>query len=204
MNEKSPYYTDPNKPYIDEKKLIPLKDNGQFVPQRRFKAAGFRRGLINTGIPLKDKYYIELNPYYIPEGEDDNTLVFESRFECGNLKKAILTTENEYDLYLRNDYNSQGFGQWFYFKVNNTKANMTYTFNIINHFKPDSLHNEGLKPLAYSTKKAKEEGTGWYRVGKNICYYQTGAKKKNGGGYYYSLSFSFEFEYDDDEVFFCH
>ena len=185
-------------------KLIPLKDNGQFVPQRRFKAAGFRRGLINTGIPLKDKYYIELNPFYVPENESDYTLIFESRFEWGNLKKAILTIENEYDLYLRNDYNSQGFGQWFYFKVSNTRANMTYTFNIINHFKPDSLHNEGLKPLAYSTKKAKEEGTGWYRVGKNICYYQTGAKKKNGGGYYYSLSFSFEFDYDDDEVYFCH
>lgn len=80
-NEKSPYYTDSAKPYVDEKKLVPLKDNGKTGPQRRFKAAGFRRGLINTGIPLKDKYYLELNPYYVKEDENDNTLIFESRFE---------------------------------------------------------------------------------------------------------------------------
>lgn len=81
MNEKSPYYPDSTKPYIDDKKLIPLKDNGQSVPHRRFKAAGFRRGLINTGIPLKDKYYLDLNPYYSLEDENDTTLLFESRFE---------------------------------------------------------------------------------------------------------------------------
>lgn len=204
MNEKSPYYTDPNKPYIDEKRLIPLKDNGQFVPHRRFKAAGFRRGLINTGIPLKDKYYVDLNPYYVLEDENDNTLIFESRFESGNLKKAILTTENEYDLYLRNDYNSQGYGQWYYFRVSNTKPGTTYTFNIVNHFKPDSLSNQGLKPLMYSVRKSKIEGCGWYRGGKNICYYPNSTKKKNAPGYYYSLSFSFEFEYENDEVYFAH
>jgi cytosolic carboxypeptidase protein 2/3 len=204
LNEKSPFYTDPNKPYIDDRKLVPLKDNGQFVPHRRFKAAGFRRGLINTGIPLKDKYYLDLNPYYVLENEADRTLVFESRFESGNLKKAISTTENEYDLYLKNDYNSQGYGQWYYFKVSNTRKNTTYTFNIVNHFKPDSLYNQGMKPLAYSVKKAKYEGCGWFRIGQNVWYYPTGTKKKNGWGIYYSMSFSFEFEYDKDEVYFCH
>lgn len=93
-----------------------------------------------------------------------------------------MTTENEYDLWIRNDYNAQGFTQWFYFKVNNTKVNTTYTFNLVNHFKPDSLHNQGMRPLMYSTKKAKAEGCGWFRVGKNICYYPTGTKKKSGGG----------------------
>lgn len=185
MNEKSPYYTDPKKPYLDEKRLIPLKDNGQFVPHRRFKAAGFRKGMINTGIPIKDKYYLDLNPYYVTEDGNDTTLVFESRFESGNLKKAILITDNEYDLYLRSDYSSQGYGQWFYFKVTNMRVNSTYTFNIVNHFKPDSLHNQGMKPLMYSAKKAKLEGCGWHRAGKNICYYPTGTKKKSGGGYYY-------------------
>lgn len=81
MNDKSPYYTDPNKPYLDDKKLFPSQDSGNTIPHRRFKAAGFRKGLINTGIPLKDKYYLDLNPYYILENESDNTLVFESRFE---------------------------------------------------------------------------------------------------------------------------
>ena len=204
VNENSPYYTDPTKPYIDDRKLLPCKDSGQTVPHRRFKAAGFRRGLINTGIPLKDKYYLDLNPYYVFENEEDNTLVFESRFESGNLKKAILISDNDYDLYLRSDYNSQGYGQWFYFKVSNTKIKNTYTFNLVNHFKPDSLHNQGMKPLMYSTKKAKMEGIGWHRVGHDVCYYQTGTKKKSGGGFYYCLSFSFEFEYEDDEVYFAH
>jgi len=203
-NEKSPFYTESNKPYIDEKKLVPLKDNGQFVPHRRFKAAGFRRGLINTGIPLKDKYYLELNPFYVLENKDDTTLQFESRFESGNLKKAILTTEDEYDLYLKNDYNSQGYGQWYFFKVTNTLKDKNYTFNIVNHFKPDSLYNQGMKPLAYSVKKAKKEGCGWHRIGQNICYYPTGTKKKSGCGNYYSLSFDFEFEYEEDEVYFAH
>ena len=47
-------------------------------------------------------------PYYTPEDEKDNTLVFESRFESGNLLAAIKTSENEYDLILQNDINTNG------------------------------------------------------------------------------------------------
>lgn len=39
-------------------------------------------------------------PYYKPEDEKDNTLIFESRFESGNLLAAIKLSENEYDLIL--------------------------------------------------------------------------------------------------------
>lgn len=31
----------------------------------------------------------QLRPYYVPESDADRTLVFESRFECGNLRRAI-------------------------------------------------------------------------------------------------------------------
>jgi len=31
----------------------------------------------------------QLKPYYIPMGADDTTLVFESRFESGNLRRAV-------------------------------------------------------------------------------------------------------------------
>ena len=31
----------------------------------------------------------EVTPYYIPQSAEDNTLMFESRFECGNLRRAI-------------------------------------------------------------------------------------------------------------------
>ncbi len=42
---------------------------------------------------LKDldpkEYKVELMPFYIPTSEEDTTLVFESRFECGNLRRVI-------------------------------------------------------------------------------------------------------------------
>jgi len=34
----------------------------------------------------------------------DKTLLFESRFESGNLRKAMKVAPFEYELYLKNDY----------------------------------------------------------------------------------------------------
>ena len=42
---------------------------------------------------------------------------FESRFENGNLSKAIMLTETEYNLVLSFDYNTNGHTQWYYFKM---------------------------------------------------------------------------------------
>ena len=39
----------------------------------------------------------------------DKTLVFESRFESGNLRKACKVGPFEYDLYIKNDYSTQSF-----------------------------------------------------------------------------------------------
>jgi hypothetical protein len=38
--------------------------------------------------------------YYKPKDANDKTLIFESRFESGNLLAAIKISENEYDLIL--------------------------------------------------------------------------------------------------------
>ena len=38
--------------------------------------------------------------FYKPTGPDDKTLIFESRFESGNLLAAIKVSDNEYDLIL--------------------------------------------------------------------------------------------------------
>lgn len=43
-------------------------------------------------------------PYYIPENEQDVTLIFESRFESGNLKKVIQIAPFEYNLIINADY----------------------------------------------------------------------------------------------------
>ena len=50
----------------------------------------------------------ELAPYYIPTTEEDCTLVFESRYESGNLRRAVQVYEFEYDLILKPDYNTRG------------------------------------------------------------------------------------------------
>lgn len=62
----------------------------------------------------------------------------------------------EYDLYLKNDYGTGGFTQWYYFKVANTRKGHTYRFNLVNFMKPDSTYNKGMKPLIYSLKEAEQ------------------------------------------------
>lgn len=41
-----------------------------------------------------------VTPYYKPQDIDDKTLVFESRFESGNLFSAIKKTDTEYNMLL--------------------------------------------------------------------------------------------------------
>lgn len=65
--------------------------------------------------------------------------------------------EFEYDLILKYDYSTSNYTQWFFFKVSNTRKDAVYKFNIINLIKPESSYNEGMKPLVYSVKGAKEE-----------------------------------------------
>lgn len=92
----------------------------------------------------------KIESYYTPENEEDKTLVFESRFESGNLSLAIKMSDNEYNLLLQNDINTKGHTQWFYFRVSNTKKGHTVKFNILNLAKPDSLYNYGMKVLCLS------------------------------------------------------
>jgi len=80
------------------------------------------------GVIQKDN----IEPYYKPTSSEDSTLVFESRFESGNLCMAIKVSTWEYDLLMQNDVNTEGYTQWFYFQVSNTVAKSSVKFNIIN------------------------------------------------------------------------
>ena len=51
----------------------------------------------------------DLAPFYVKQNADDHTLHFESRFESGNLRRAIQVYEFEYDLILKPDYNTRGY-----------------------------------------------------------------------------------------------
>jgi len=130
-------------------------------------------GLNDKKGPRLNRYYENLKPYYkLKESANpDNTLIFESRFESGNLRKAVKINDFEYDLYLKNDYGTSGFTQWYYFRVQNTKKDKIYRFNIVNLMKPDSNYNMGMKPLIYSVKEAEQNKIGWQRDGFNIAYY---------------------------------
>ena len=51
-----------------------------------------------------NRFYSKLKPYYVKDTEADNTLIFESRVESGNLRRVVLMGENTYNLILKYDY----------------------------------------------------------------------------------------------------
>lgn len=53
-------------------------------------------------------------------------LIFESRFESGNLAKAMKISNDHYELYLRPDMYTNRNTQWFYFQVKNMRTKMPY------------------------------------------------------------------------------
>lgn len=61
-----------------------------------------------------------------PVDEGYTGLMFESRFESGNLAKAVRITPTYYELYLRPDLYTNRSKQWFYFRVSGTKSHITY------------------------------------------------------------------------------
>merc|ERR1712232_888028 len=147
----------------------------------------------------------DVPPFYSLEGPEDTTLIFESRFECGNLRRAVKVYDFEYDLILNPDYNTKTHTQWYCFRVSNTRGNQEYRFNIINMVKPTSVYNEGMRPLLYSATEAACHGVGWFRGGENIIYYQNGVRPKaKNGTNYYTLTFTVEFQHDADTVYFAH
>jgi hypothetical protein len=85
---------------------------------------------------------------FIPASTDrvpGGALLFESRFESGNLRRAVHVCENEYDLLLNWDHGTRGHTQWYYFAVSGAQLGKSYRFNIVNFCKPQSL----CAPLLY-------------------------------------------------------
>ncbi|XP_061451199.1 cytosolic carboxypeptidase 4 isoform X2 [Rhineura floridana] len=133
-------------------------------------------------------------------------LKFFSKFESGNLRKAIQIREFEYDLILNPDVNSSQHHQWFYFEVSAMKTATSYRFNIINCEKPNSQFNFGMQPVMYSVKEALQGRPHWIRVGYDICYYKNhyrnctaaGAAGGTRGKSCYTLTFSIVFPHKED------
>ncbi|EDV26507.1 uncharacterized protein TRIADDRAFT_22351, partial [Trichoplax adhaerens] len=133
-------------------------------------------------------------------------LSFNSRFECGNLRKVIRVRPQEYDILLNPDINTKQHHQWFYFEVRNMLKGIRYQFNIINCIKKNSQFNYGMQPVFYSAYDAINKGVGWIRLGSNICYYKNHFPRSiaaGGGGMksYYTMSFAIDFPHSDDTCF---
>ena len=74
------------------------------------------------------------------EPSEQGGLVFDSKFECGNLACAFQSVANSchYDLFMQNDTNTRGYNQWFYFSIRGMQKGVTYRLNIVN-FVPKTL-----------------------------------------------------------------
>ncbi|NXJ62796.1 CBPC4 carboxypeptidase, partial [Rostratula benghalensis] len=131
-------------------------------------------------------------------------LTFFSKFESGNLRKAIQVREFEYDLIMNADVNSNQHHQWFYFEVRDMKLAVPYRFNIINCEKLNSQFNYGMQLVMYSMKEALQGRPRWLRAGHDICYYKNhyscGTSTGEGmrGKCYYTLTFTIKFPHKDD------
>nr|XP_042131547.1 cytosolic carboxypeptidase 2 isoform X8 [Peromyscus maniculatus bairdii] len=136
------------------------------------------------------------------QGPEDNTLLFESRFESGNLQKAVRVGAYEYELTLRTDLYTDKHTQWFYFRVQNTRKEVTYCFTIVNLLKPKSLYAVGMKPLMYSQLDATTYNVGWRREGREIKYYKNSAD--DGQQPLFCLTWTVQFPHDQDTCFFAH
>lgn len=127
---------------------------------------------------------------FITRGEKCE-LEFDSKFESGNLAAAIYTDEDEFDLILQNDTNTQGYTQWFFFKIkHNGPYAKEFTFSLVNHVKSDSLFNYGMKVL--SSIEQPEGGFAWRRTCTEISYEQNNFKREvtAESRFFYSLRFT--------------
>lgn len=142
--------------------------------------------------------------------ETARPLKFESRFESGNLRKAIQVRDFEYDLVLNPDINCKHHHQWFYFEVSNMNAEIPYKFNIVNCEKINSQFNFGMQPVMYSTTEAQEGRAGWIRAGASVCYYRnyfTRSREATGGQSgktYYTSTFTVTFPHANDVCYFAY
>ena len=205
LRDEIVYYRDIG---VDQNKALTVAEvskNGNLFNTNKLDVKRLLKNTVSCNGKRADDSSVQkdsLESFYKIKDEEDKTLVFESRFESGNLYSVMKVNDNEYHLWLQNDVNTMGHTQWFFFRVQNTRKDMEVKFNMLNFSKPDSLFNHGMKPLIYSETKVEEDGTGWYRDGYWIGYFKNGIKREKGSNY--TLTFKYKFEYDNDTVFFAY
>ncbi|XP_051950822.1 cytosolic carboxypeptidase 1 isoform X2 [Xyrauchen texanus] len=159
---------------------------------------------------ILDRVVYDLDNQSCPIPDNGESLKFNSKFESGNLRKAIQIRKFEYDLILNSDINSNHYHQWFYFEVGNMRPGVRYRFNIINCEKSNSQFNYGMQVLMYSVQEAINGSPQWVRTGSDICYYKNHFSRSSiaAGGQkgksYFSMTFTVTFQQKDDVCYFAY
>ena len=86
--------------------------------------------------------------HYLPilrNSKEDPQVEFDSFFESGNLA-FVFRDRNRFSLFLRNDTNTLGHTQWFYFSVK-AAGDLQAVFEIKNMSKPGSIFSKGGSPF---------------------------------------------------------
>ena len=160
--------------------------------------------------PLAAKTQIHSVKNPIPRDIAPDSLIFESRFESGNLMRAVRITDTYYELHIRPDLYTSLHCQWYYFRIQNMRTETEYRFSIVNFGKPDSQYGSGMKPVMYSEKEAAEKGVGWQRAGHGMRYYRREdrereeEKRDDDEGGKYVMSFLISFPHENDTVYLSH
>ena len=124
----------------------------------------------NNNINLNSKINKKLIYVKEPKNEKEAKIIFDSKFESGNLRMAIKLDSdipNEYDLIIRKDYNNEKNYSWFFFSIESDRET-DIKFNIINLIKKKIMFDEQnkIRILVYN-KNDK-----WTRNTSTIQYYQ--------------------------------
>lgn len=90
-------------------------------------------------------------------------MTFNSRFESGNLNAAVRIGSREYWLFMREDTNTHGLRQWFYFEMR-SRRNCKIRLRIYKFSKRFSLYRQGMRPYV---RTADSE---WKQDGEKVIY----------------------------------
>ncbi|XP_026193534.1 uncharacterized protein LOC34618834 [Cyclospora cayetanensis] len=113
-----------------------------------------------------------------------DSLIFESRFESGNLLAAVkgIYEPNIYLLLLRPDTKKNNKTFWFFFSAERTAEPkqgarpLTVTFKILNLVKENPFYCQGHgAPLVFSPKAFRERREGWRRIDCPVRFYKNRA-----------------------------
>ena len=207
MIERLIYYR-----YPADKKGIFSTDNIVNLNDNEVNTKNNKKSKKIVGVDMKKECNSLINENIKNIGiSNEDAILFESHFECGNLQLVYLSKYipekkiQNYQLFLNDDTNSNGYTQWFFFRISNCKKGKKINLNIMNLHRKKSFYSNGIKVLYYSKKKFQKEKIGWHHTNEkveynsNFLYKIIKCKRKN----YYSLSFDYTFEYDNDEVYFA-